>query len=63
MIYNGAAAFQGATLLLSTSPPAARHVVSAAFDQQRHSKQLVRTSTVIFVCYLKHLQFMPLEIT
>ncbi|KAL2483585.1 ARM repeat superfamily protein [Forsythia ovata] len=32
--------FQGATLLLSTSPPPARHVVSAAFDQQQHSIQL-----------------------
>ncbi|XP_073141255.1 uncharacterized protein [Henckelia pumila] len=32
--------FQGATLLLSTSPPAARHVVDAAFDRQHHGKQL-----------------------
>ncbi|KAJ4829282.1 hypothetical protein Tsubulata_000970 [Turnera subulata] len=30
----------GATLLLSNSPPAARHVIDAAFDRQTHSKQL-----------------------
>ncbi|KAK4387095.1 hypothetical protein Sango_2580100, partial [Sesamum angolense] len=33
-------AFQGATLVLSTSPPIARHVVNAAFDRQQHGKQL-----------------------
>ncbi|KAL0301201.1 UNVERIFIED_CONTAM: hypothetical protein Sradi_6396900, partial [Sesamum radiatum] len=32
--------FQGATLVLSTSPPIARHVVNAAFDRQQHGKQL-----------------------
>ncbi|XP_073297150.1 uncharacterized protein [Primulina huaijiensis] len=32
--------FHGATLLLLTSPPAARHVVDAAFDRQHHGKQL-----------------------
>ncbi|KAI8008115.1 hypothetical protein LOK49_LG07G03117 [Camellia lanceoleosa] len=31
---------QGATLLLSHSPPAARHVVDAAFDRHGHGKQL-----------------------
>ncbi|GMP65945.1 hypothetical protein CsSME_00026519 [Camellia sinensis var. sinensis] len=31
---------QGATLLLSNSPPAARHVVDAAFDRHGHGKQL-----------------------
>ncbi|KAL0320648.1 UNVERIFIED_CONTAM: hypothetical protein Sradi_5326300 [Sesamum radiatum] len=38
-IYD-ASAFQGATLVLSTSPPIARHVVDAAFDRQQHGKQL-----------------------
>ncbi|THF95055.1 hypothetical protein TEA_029656 [Camellia sinensis var. sinensis] len=33
-------AIQGATLLLSNSPPAARHVVDAAFDRHGHGKQL-----------------------
>jgi hypothetical protein len=32
---------QGAVLLLSSSPPAARHVIDAAFDRQGHGKQLV----------------------
>ncbi|KZV27253.1 hypothetical protein F511_04706 [Dorcoceras hygrometricum] len=32
--------FQGATILLSTEPPAARHVVDSAFDRQHHGKQL-----------------------
>ncbi|KAK4420384.1 hypothetical protein Salat_1988700 [Sesamum alatum] len=32
--------FQGATLVLSTSPPIARHVVDAAFDRQQHGKKL-----------------------
>ncbi|XP_010542296.1 PREDICTED: uncharacterized protein LOC104815562 [Tarenaya hassleriana] len=31
---------KGATLLLSTSPPAARHVVASAFDRHAHGKQL-----------------------
>ncbi|CAA0808680.1 ARM repeat superfamily protein [Striga hermonthica] len=31
---------QGATIVLSTSPPIARHVVDAAFDRQQHGKQL-----------------------
>ncbi|CAK9175243.1 unnamed protein product [Ilex paraguariensis] len=31
---------RGAALLLSSSPPVARHVVNAAFDQQGHGKQL-----------------------
>lgn len=31
---------QGAVLLLSSSPPAARHVIDAAFDRQGHGKQL-----------------------
>ena len=37
-------AFQGATLLLSGSSPAARHVIGAAFDRQGpqgHGRQLV----------------------
>ncbi|KAG8364910.1 hypothetical protein BUALT_Bualt18G0047600 [Buddleja alternifolia] len=32
--------FQGATLVLSTSPTTARHVVHAAFDRQQHGAQL-----------------------
>ncbi|KAL8522895.1 hypothetical protein ACS0TY_013015 [Phlomoides rotata] len=28
--------FQGATMILSTTPPIARHVVDAAFDRQQH---------------------------
>ncbi|KAI3466091.1 hypothetical protein Pfo_022754 [Paulownia fortunei] len=32
--------FQGATTVLSTTPPIARHVVNAAFDRQQHGKQL-----------------------
>lgn len=32
---------QGAALLLSSSPPAARHVIHSAFDRQGHGKQLV----------------------
>lgn len=32
---------EGAVLLLSSSPPAARHVIDAAFDRQGHGKQLV----------------------
>ncbi|KAL8505792.1 hypothetical protein ACS0TY_016857 [Phlomoides rotata] len=32
--------FQGATMILSTTPPIARHVVDAAFDRQQHGKQL-----------------------
>lgn len=31
---------QGAALLLLSSPPAARHVIDAAFDRQAHGKQL-----------------------
>ncbi|XP_050247661.1 uncharacterized protein LOC126695088 isoform X2 [Quercus robur] len=31
---------EGAVLLLSSSPPAARHVIVAAFDRQGHGKQL-----------------------
>ncbi|KAF5478636.1 hypothetical protein F2P56_005179 [Juglans regia] len=31
---------QGAALILSSSPPAARHVIDAAFDRQGHGKQL-----------------------
>ncbi|CAI9088714.1 OLC1v1023133C1 [Oldenlandia corymbosa var. corymbosa] len=31
---------QGATLLFSSSPPAARHVIDAAFDRQQRNKQL-----------------------
>ncbi|XP_021890187.1 uncharacterized protein LOC110808875 [Carica papaya] len=31
---------KGATLILSMSPPAARHVINAAFDRQRHGRQL-----------------------
>nr|POE66544.1 26s proteasome non-atpase regulatory subunit 5 [Quercus suber] len=31
---------EGAVLLLSSSPPAARHVIDAAFDRQGHGKQL-----------------------
>ncbi|CAK7327742.1 unnamed protein product [Dovyalis caffra] len=31
---------QGATLLLTSSPPAARHVIDAAFDKQARGKQL-----------------------
>ncbi|XP_027172842.1 uncharacterized protein LOC113772470 [Coffea eugenioides] len=31
---------QGAVLLLTGSPPAARHVIDAAFDRQQHNKQL-----------------------
>ncbi|KAK6154360.1 hypothetical protein DH2020_008608 [Rehmannia glutinosa] len=31
---------QGATILLATTPPTARHVVDAAFDRQQHGKQL-----------------------
>lgn len=34
-------AIQGATLLLLCLPPAARHVIDAAFDRQGHGKQLV----------------------
>jgi len=34
-------AIEGAVLLLSSSPPAARHVIVAAFDRQGHGKQLV----------------------
>ncbi|KAK6132791.1 hypothetical protein DH2020_033469 [Rehmannia glutinosa] len=33
--------FQGATILLATTPPTARHVVDAAFDRQQHGKQLL----------------------
>ncbi|KAL8459305.1 hypothetical protein ACS0TY_036699 [Phlomoides rotata] len=32
--------FQGAIMILSTSPPIARYVVDAAFDRQQHGKQL-----------------------
>ncbi|KAL7143370.1 hypothetical protein ABFS83_08G186700 [Erythranthe nasuta] len=32
--------FQGATIILTTAPPTARHVVKAAFDRQQHGKQL-----------------------
>ncbi|XP_051115411.1 uncharacterized protein LOC127240655 [Andrographis paniculata] len=32
--------FQGARMVLSTSPPTGRHVVNAAFDRQQHGKQL-----------------------
>ncbi|KAJ8765235.1 hypothetical protein K2173_011915 [Erythroxylum novogranatense] len=32
--------YPGATLLLSASPPAARHVVDAAFERQFHGRQL-----------------------
>ncbi|KAK6132802.1 hypothetical protein DH2020_033445 [Rehmannia glutinosa] len=32
--------FQGATILLATTPPTSRHVVDAAFDRQQHGKQL-----------------------
>ncbi|KAL1563737.1 hypothetical protein AAHA92_06166 [Salvia divinorum] len=32
--------FQGATIILSNTPPTARHVVDAAFDRQQHGKQL-----------------------
>ncbi|KAG6421359.1 hypothetical protein SASPL_117910 [Salvia splendens] len=31
---------QGATIILSNTPPTARHVVDAAFDRQQHGKQL-----------------------
>jgi|APAra0007618407_1042631.scaffolds.fasta_scaffold03771_5 hypothetical protein len=34
-------ATKGADLVLSTSPPAARHVVASAFDRNAHGKQLV----------------------
>lgn len=34
-------AMTGANLVLSTSPPAARHVVASAFDRNAHGKQLV----------------------
>lgn len=29
-------------MILSNTPPTARHVVDAAFDRQQHGKQLVR---------------------
>ncbi|KAL8532835.1 hypothetical protein ACS0TY_009153 [Phlomoides rotata] len=32
--------FQGAIMILSTSPPIARYVVDAAFDRQQHGKQM-----------------------
>ncbi|KAH6835472.1 ARM repeat superfamily protein [Perilla frutescens var. hirtella] len=32
--------FQGATMVLSNTPPIGRHVVDAAFDRQQHGKQL-----------------------
>ena len=35
---------QGATLLLTISPPAARHVIDAAFDKHARGKQLVSAS-------------------
>lgn len=38
-------AVQGSTLLLSSSPPAARHVVNTAFDWQGRGKQLVSEYT------------------
>lgn len=37
-------AIQGAVLLLSSFPPAARHIVHAAFDKQGRGKQLVSMS-------------------
>lgn len=42
ILHNDASAFQGATIILSNTPPIARHVVDAAFDRQQHNKQLVR---------------------
>lgn len=33
-------------MILSTTPPIARHVVDAAFDRQQHGKQLVSAPPV-----------------
>lgn len=48
---------RGAALLLSFSPPAARHVIHAAFDRQARGKQLVSASDpfllfFVFVCFV-----------
>lgn len=39
-------AIQGAALVLIDSPPAARHVVNAAFNWHGRGKQLVRTENM-----------------
>jgi hypothetical protein len=46
-------------LLLSISPPAARHVIDAAFDRQAHGIQLVSASDPVvllsaFLCFFSH---------
>lgn len=44
-------AIQGAQFLLSSSPPAARHVIYAAFDRQGRGKQLVSESSPFTLCF------------
>lgn len=42
-------AMQGAQLLLLSSPPAARHVIYAAFERQGRGKQLVSTLSLFLI--------------
>ena len=52
-------AIHGAELLLLSSPPAARHVIDAAFDRQGRGRQLVSTSDpVVLSLYSYQVFFM-----
>jgi hypothetical protein len=55
-------AIQGAALLLSSSPPAARHVIHSAFDRPGHGKQLVNMQFLshdLCICASFFLFFLP----